>query len=213
YMRLFKRSGDAEHEPPGKKELELGYYLESLACCLEDFWSRKAFSSADEMKKKWPTMLGMCKHLYRESSTPKQSALRGCAALIISCVSYRISLAGLEAAGQEPGAAAAAAAGLGSDVARALADMEKYEQSYRQALSAFELSQQFPKTWVRCQGSSATAAATYEPRSHPVASKWPSVAYPVGATSNPMDVANFVRQVGCEWLEHSKLSLKVTKAD
>ncbi|KAJ1653280.1 hypothetical protein GGF38_005172, partial [Coemansia sp. RSA 25] len=98
YMRSFKHSGDAEHAPRGKKELELAYYLESLACCLEDFWCRSAFNPPAEMRKKWPTMLGMCQHLHRECNTRELSPLRGCAALITACVHYRLSSAALEMA-------------------------------------------------------------------------------------------------------------------
>ncbi|KAJ2746618.1 hypothetical protein GGI20_001198 [Coemansia sp. BCRC 34301] len=198
YMRSFKHSGDAEHESRGRKELELGYYLESLACCLEDFWCRSAFNSAEDMKKRWPTMLHMCRHLHGDCKTRELAPIRGCAALIISCVCYRLSSATLEVA-QESST-------LTGDVAKHLSDMEKYEQNHRQLLSALELSRQFPQTWKRCQGSTASQAV-YEPRSSPMASKWPLVAYPVGATSNPMDIANFVRQLGDEWLERSGLAL------
>ncbi|KAJ2883158.1 hypothetical protein H4R27_002959 [Coemansia aciculifera] len=208
FMRSFKHSGDAENSPKGRKELEIGYYLESLACCLEDFWCRSAFSAPSEMKKRWSTMLELCGHIRRTCNTRELSPIRGCAALITASVYYQLSSTTLEIVqgsreSSEPN-------NLASNVAKLLADMGKYEQSSRQLLSAYEVSRQFPQTWKRCVAVHS-AHSTYEPRSYPMASKWPSVAYPVGATSNPMDVANFARQLGSEWLERSGLALKAPK--
>ncbi|KAJ2462707.1 hypothetical protein GGI03_004303 [Coemansia sp. RSA 2337] len=204
FMRSFKHSGDAENSPKGRKELEVGYYLESLACCLEDFWCRSAFSTPSDMKKRWSTMLELCGHIRQTCNTRELSPIRGCAALITASVYYQLSSTTLEMA------QGSRESSESSNVAKLLADMGKYEQSSRQLLSSYEVSRQFPQTWNRCVAVHS-AHSTYEPRSYPMASKWPSVAYPIGATSNPMDVANFVRQLGGEWLERSGLALKAPK--
>ncbi|KAJ2486006.1 hypothetical protein EV174_001381 [Coemansia sp. RSA 2320] len=209
YMRSFKHSGDAEREPKGRLELEVGYYLESLACCLEDFWCRRAFQPLLEAKKKWSTMLDICEYLHRRCSTRDLSPLCGCATLITACVYYQLSSTALEIGKgtREYGELSK----ITCEVARYQSEMEKNEQSSRQLLSAHEISRLFPMTWKRCQ-LSPSAHAKYEPRSQPLASKWPAVAYPLSATSNPMDVANFVRQLGHEWLDRSGLALKAPKA-
>ncbi|KAJ2075257.1 hypothetical protein GGI09_008642 [Coemansia sp. S100] len=156
------------------------------------------------MKKRWSTMLELCGHIRQTCNTRELSPIRGCAALITASVYYQLSSTTLEMA------QGSRESSESSNVAKLLADMGKYEQSSRQLLSSYEVSRQFPQTWNRCVAVHS-AHSTYEPRSYPMASKWPSVAYPIGATSNPMDVANFVRQLGGEWLERSGLALKAPK--
>ncbi|KAJ2490091.1 hypothetical protein IWW37_003440 [Coemansia sp. RSA 2050] len=209
YTRSFKHSGDAESGSNGRQELEIGYYLESLTCCMEDLWCRSAFSSPSEMKTRWSTLLKLCNHIRRSYNTRDLSAIRGCAALIAASVHYQLSTLTIEIAqGLRESSDTSSMAG---DVAKSLADLGRYEQSSHQLLSAYEVSRQFPQTWKRCL-SVHTPSPAYEPRSSSLASKWPSVAYPVGATSNPMDVANFVRQLGSEWLEQCGLTLKAPKS-
>ncbi|KAJ2700471.1 hypothetical protein H4218_001991 [Coemansia sp. IMI 209128] len=209
YTRSFKYSGDAEHNSNGRQELEIGYYLESLACCMEDLSYRSAFSPPSEMKTRWSSMLKLCNHVRRSCTTRELSSIRGCAALIAASVQYQLSSLALVIA--QGSRESSDAGSLASDVTKLLADLGKYEQSSQQLLSAYEVSQQFPQTWKRCLSIHSPPSA-HEPRSSPLASKWPSVAYPVGATSNPMDVANFVRQIGSEWLEQSGLALKAPKS-
>ncbi|PIA12810.1 hypothetical protein COEREDRAFT_17916 [Coemansia reversa NRRL 1564] len=204
-MRSFKHCGDAEREPGGRARLEIGHYIESLACCLEDFWCRRVYQPLAEVNKNWSTMLGICEYLYKRCSTRELALLRGCAALVVAGVYYQQASASLEIVRRLPDAEAAAMAA--GDAARYLCDMERSEQRSHALLNAYSLAQEFPQTWERCQ-ESAAALGPFELRSHPHTKKWPAVAYPVSATSNPLDIANFVRQVGHEWLDRNGLSLQ-----
>ncbi|KAJ2852205.1 hypothetical protein GGI22_005200 [Coemansia erecta] len=206
FMRSFKRSGDAERDPGGRIELEVGHYLESLSCCLEDFWCRRAIQSPLDVSKNWLTMLGICKYLYKRCDNRDLAPLRGCTGLIAACVYYQLLSVSTEMIQdlKEPDRAKQ----LIADIAQYTKEMETYEQVWRAQLSAHHVSRMFPQTWSRCQ-EMAPRLGPLETRSNPYMKKWAPVAYPVGATSNPLDVANFVRQIDHEWLSHLGLVLKM----
>ncbi|KAJ2091569.1 hypothetical protein IW138_001797 [Coemansia sp. RSA 986] len=206
FMRSFKRSGDAERDPGGRVELEVGHYLESLSCCLEDFWCRRVVQSPFDMSKNWLTMLGICEYLYKRCDSRDLAALRGCTGLIAACVYYQLLSvsADMIQGFKDPDRAKQAIA----DISRYTSEMEKYEQVWRAQLSAHHVSRMFPQTWARCQ-EITSRLGPFETRSNPYTKKWPPVAYPVGATSNPLDVANFVRQIDHEWLNRLGLTLKM----
>ncbi|KAJ2361505.1 hypothetical protein H4S01_005230 [Coemansia sp. RSA 2610] len=198
-MREFKHGGDAERMG-GRAELEIGYYLESLACCLEDFWCRRAWQQAGDVRKNWATMLAICEYLGRRCGGAELAAQRGSASLIAAVVHYQLAATALAARSTGDGGQAA------RDAAEHLEKMERMEQDSGAVASAHGLARQFPRVWQRCQ-EAAAGGGRFELRSTPHMRRWPAVAYPVGATSNPLDVANFVRQVNHEWLERSGLSL------
>ncbi|KAJ2851864.1 hypothetical protein IWW36_000825 [Coemansia brasiliensis] len=204
-MRKHKHSGDAERESGGQPELQIGHYLESLACCLEDFWCRRMWQSLAEVHKNWSTMLSICKYLQKRCSTPELAPQLGCAAMITASVYYQLASTALAVVRQSSNIEHVARAA--EDAARHLADMERVEKSTGTLLSAHYLARQFPRTWQRCQ-ESAVSLGEYELRSHSLTKRWPPVAYPVGATTNPLDVANLVRQLNHEWLGRSALSLQ-----
>ncbi|KAI9504690.1 hypothetical protein BX070DRAFT_251514 [Coemansia spiralis] len=206
FMRSFKRSGDAERDPGGRIELEVGHYLESLSCCLEDFWCRRALQPPSDVNKNWQTMLGICEYLYRRCDSRELSSLRGCTGLVTACVYYQLASVTIELLQEhkDPSGARKAAA----NASKYMREMERYEQGWRALLSAHDMARLFPQTWLRCQESPAQYAQ-FEIRSHPYTRKWPAVAYPLSSTSNPLDVANFVRQIGHEWLGRLGLSLKM----
>ncbi|KAJ2158919.1 hypothetical protein GGF46_003424 [Coemansia sp. RSA 552] len=206
-MRAFKHGGDATREAGGRVEEEVGYYLESLACCLEDFWSRRVWEAASEVGKKWETMVGFCNFVFKRSGSAELAPQRGCAALIAASVHYQlasVALGAVRRATDDAGAAARAARAAAQHVA----DMEQAARSGSGLVDAHCLARSFPQTWRRCQESAVNLGA-FELRSRPQARAWPPVQYPVGPTSNPLDVANFVRQVGHECLERRGLSLSV----
>ncbi|KAJ2121246.1 hypothetical protein IW147_004411 [Coemansia sp. RSA 720] len=204
-MRAFKHGGDAEREPGGRVELMIGYYLESLACCLEDFWGRRVWQAAGEVRKNWSTMLDICRYVYRRCTAPELATQRGCAALIAAAVHYQMASAALDTVRQTADADDAVRAAR--DASTHMSEIKQYEQGGMLAGAAC-LARQFPRTWQRCQEVPPTLGA-FELRSQPNTRRWPAVAYPVGAASNPLDVANLVRQVNCEWLERCGLSLQV----
>ncbi|KAJ2145679.1 hypothetical protein IW136_000889 [Coemansia sp. RSA 678] len=204
-MRAFKHGGDAEREPGGRVELMIGYYLESLACCLEDFWGRRVWQAAGEVRKNWSTMLDICRYVYRRCTGPELATQRGCAALIAAAVHYQLASTALDTVRQTADADDAVRAAR--DASTHMSEIKQYEQG-GMLVGAACLARQFPRTWQRCQEVPA-ALGTFELRSQPNTRRWPAVAYPVGAVSNPLDVANLVRQVNCEWLERCGLSLQV----
>ncbi|KAJ2511070.1 hypothetical protein GGI11_005244 [Coemansia sp. RSA 2049] len=206
FMRSFKRNGDSERDPGGRVELEIGHYLESLSCCLEDFWCRRAFYSPSDVSKNWQTMLGICEYLYKRCDSRELAAFRGCTGLISACVYYQLLSVSAEITqhGNDPERVKQAVV----DISKYTGEMEKYEQGWRTQLSAHHVSRLFPQTWGRCQ-EIAPRLGPFEIRSSPYTKRWPAVAYPVGATSNPLDVANFVRQIDHEWLSRLGLALKM----
>ncbi|KAJ2673546.1 hypothetical protein IWW42_002269 [Coemansia sp. RSA 1085] len=204
-MRKHKHSGDAERESGGQPELQIGHYLESLACCLEDFWCRRMWQSLAEVHKNWSTMLSICKYLQKRCSTPELAPQLGCAAIITASVYYQLASTALAVVRQSSNIEHVSRAA--EDAAKHLADMERVEKSTGALLSAHYLARQFPRTWQRCQENAGTLGE-YELRSYSHTKRWPPVAYPVGATTNPLDVANLVRQLNHEWLARSALSLQ-----
>ncbi|KAJ2592013.1 hypothetical protein H4R99_006548 [Coemansia sp. RSA 1722] len=205
-MRSFKHIGDAERGSGGKLALEVVYYLESLSCCMEDFWIRRAFAPLADTHKNWVTMLNICTYLYKKCESRDLSVLQGCTATITACVYYQLASIAFDLArGMKDLDEVSKTIG---DASRYLSEMESLEQDSRQLLSAHNIARQLPQTWRRCQDSSARIGP-FELRSNPYTKKWPSVAYPVGATSNPLDIANMVRQAGREWLDRAGLSLRM----
>ncbi|KAJ1732044.1 hypothetical protein LPJ61_002240 [Coemansia biformis] len=210
-MRLYKHGGDAAREKGGRVELEVGHYLESLACCLEDFWCRRVWQPPHEASKNWSTMLGICEYAYKRCTAKEHSPLRGCASLVAASVYYQLATASLEVAREVTGAGADAdAATAVRDASGYLADMARHEQASRALLDAHNVARLLPQTWAHCQ-EAAVPLGDFELRSHPHTKRWPPVAYPVGATSSPLDIANFVRQLCHEFLDRSGLSLQAPK--
>ncbi|KAJ2889018.1 hypothetical protein FB639_000218 [Coemansia asiatica] len=207
-MRSFKHIGDAERGSGGKLALEVVYYLESLSCCMEDFWIRRAFTSLADTHKNWVTMLNICTYLYKKCESRDLSVLQGCTASISACVYYQLASVAFDLArGMRDLDEISKTIG---DASRYLSEMESFENYSRQLLSAHNIAWQLPQMWRRCQESSARLGP-FELRSNPYTKKWPSVAYPVGATSNPLDIANMVRQAGREWLDRAGLTLRMPK--
>ncbi|KAJ2702056.1 hypothetical protein FB645_004434 [Coemansia sp. IMI 203386] len=205
-MRSFKHIGDAERGSGGKLALEVVYYLESLSCCMEDFWIRRSFAPLADTHKNWVTMLNICTYLYKKCESRDLSVLQGCTATITACVYYQLASIAFDLArGMKDLDEVSKTIG---DASRYLSEMESLEQDSRQLLSAHNIARQLPQMWRRCQDSSARIGP-FELRSNPYTKKWPSVAYPVGATSNPLDIANMVRQAGREWLDRAGLSLRM----
>ncbi|KAJ2704243.1 hypothetical protein H4R19_005259 [Coemansia spiralis] len=211
-MRQFKHSGDAAREKGGRIELEVGHYLESLACCLEDFWCRRVWLPPAESTKNWSTMLGICEHVYKRCSAKDLAPLRGCASLVAAAVHYQLATESLEAVRGATDAQTGgdAAAGAVRDTTAYLAEMSRHEQGSRGLLSAHHVARHFPQTWACCQ-QTVPALGDFELRSYPHTKRWPPIAYPVGATSNPLDIAGFVRQLCHEFLDRCGVSLQVPK--
>ncbi|KAJ1819698.1 hypothetical protein LPJ75_001123 [Coemansia sp. RSA 2598] len=207
-MRSFKHIGDAERASGGKLALEMVYYLESLSCCMEDFWIQRVFTPLADTHKNWVTMLNICTYLYKKCESRDLSVLQGCTATITACVYYQLASVAFDLArGMKDLDEIRKTIG---DASRYLGEMESFEQDSRQLLSAHNIAWQLPQMWRRCQESSMRLGP-FELRSNPYTKKWPSVAYPVGATSNPLDIANMVRQAGREWLDRAGLSLRMPK--
>ncbi|KAJ2772218.1 hypothetical protein IWQ56_001088 [Coemansia nantahalensis] len=209
-MRQCKHSGDAAREKGGRVEVEVGHYLESLACCLEDFWCRRVWLPPAEIIKNWSTMLGICEYVYKRCSAKDLAPLRGCASLVVAAVHYQLATESLETARGAPAAGQSGGDAAARDAAAYLADMSRHEQSYRALLDAHHVARQFPQTWACCQ-EPAPALGDFELRSHPHTKRWPPAAYPVGATSNPLDIANLVRQLCHEFLDRTGAPLQVPK--
>ncbi|KAJ2367800.1 hypothetical protein IW150_005578, partial [Coemansia sp. RSA 2607] len=210
-MRSFKHIGDAERESGSTAALEIVSYLESMSCCLEDFWIRGAFNTAGDMHKNWHTMLNICSYLEAKCDRSEFTLLRGCAMLVSGSVHYQLATLELELAQQQQPqgeAAAAAVQRLAAAAARRLEQVEQLQHTAQGMVSARRLARQLPQMWQRCQESGASLGR-YEVRSTPHTTSWPAVAYPVGAMSNPLDVANFVRQAGREWLSQKGLALRM----
>ncbi|KAJ1856756.1 hypothetical protein LPJ73_002138, partial [Coemansia sp. RSA 2703] len=210
-MRSFKHIGDAERESGSTAALEIVSYLESMSCCLEDFWIRGAFNTAGDMHKNWHTMLNICSYLEAKCDRGEFTLLRGCAMLVSGSVHYQLATLELELAQQQQPqgeAAAAAVQRLAAAAARRLEQVEQLQHTAQGMVSARRLARQLPQMWQRCQESGASLGR-YEVRSTPHTTSWPAVAYPVGAMSNPLDVANFVRQAGREWLSQKGLALRM----
>lgn len=209
-MKTFKYGGDSKLESKSNRGLAIVYYLESLACCLEEFWCRSAFASLEEMSKRWHSMLEICEYLRKRCTAKDLSSLRGCASLVNACVCYQLGTTGLKLF-QSSTSTSTDLLGVQKQVEETVKYMEKmgkYESSSRSMLNARTLYKHFPHTWRRCQETPASYGV-YEQRSTPFTQKWPDLVYPVGATSNPMDIANFIRQIGREWLDQNGLAMKL----
>ncbi|KAJ1937915.1 hypothetical protein GGF37_005014 [Kickxella alabastrina] len=205
-MRLLKHIGDAERTVGGKVALEVVYYLEALTCGMEDFWIRRAFTSSADTLKNLLTMRNICEYVYKKCDSQNFLIIRGCAAMISACVYYQLTSISFELAREAQDADGVSKA-VG-DASQYFSEMDAYDQWSCRLLGAATISQQLPQLWQRCQESSGRLGA-FEVRSDLYTENWPSVAYPVGASSNPLDVASFVRQVGREWLGRAGLALRI----
>ncbi|KAJ2719761.1 hypothetical protein GGI07_005014 [Coemansia sp. Benny D115] len=199
-IRSFKHMGDAERETGGKTALEVVYYTESLVCCTESFFMMWPFTPLVEMHKNWQTMRNVCDYVYKKCVNNGSSfgIIQGCVAMTLACMNYQLSLVSLEADG------------LGN-VAQYISDMAAYETEARRRLSPYNLATQLPQLWRRCQENTSRVLGQFERRSEPYTRDWSSVptVYPLGATSSPLDVANFVRQASREWLSQAGLELRM----
>ncbi|ORX71993.1 hypothetical protein DL89DRAFT_265676 [Linderina pennispora] len=171
----------------------VGYYIESLVCCVESFWSMSAISDLKMKSDQWNSIM----QIYR---------FPGLAALIMACAYHQLSINSNHLAtvlDDDAGMKRAVA-----DTRKYFLEMNKWENMSRQMLTAEVLSREFPRTWNNCL-LPISNLDQFELRSRPNTEFWPAVAYPVGPTSNPLDIANFARQVNREWLESQGLSLRM----
>ncbi|KAJ1958370.1 hypothetical protein EC988_000344 [Linderina pennispora] len=203
-MRKFKRSGD---KLKGTNNPQcVGYYIESLVCCVESFWSMSAISDLKMKSDQWNSIMQINRFVFKESRDKHMNSIAGLAALIMACAYHQLSVNSNHLAtvlDDDAGMKRAVA-----DTRKYFLEMSKWENMSRQMLTAEVLSREFPRTWNNCL-LPISNLDQFELRSRPNTEFWPAVAYPVGPTSNPLDIANFARQVNREWLESQGLSLRM----